>query len=136
MPHYLLCFASIAETTKKSIKYTHKHFSDYLSNESDSTIFLQPTDKEEIANIISSLNSSKASGPNSIPYRILFLVKNEISKKLAELFKFSFPGVFPSVLKTAKVVPAFKKDSKLDYSNYRPIPCYQILKKYLNKLCT
>ena len=42
-------FASIAEATKKSIKYTHKHFSDYLSNESDSTIFLQPTDKEEIS---------------------------------------------------------------------------------------
>ena len=53
-------FASIAENTNKNIKYTHKH----LSNESDSTIFLQPTDKEEIANIISSLNSSKASGPN------------------------------------------------------------------------
>ena len=50
-------FASIAETTKKSIKYAHKHFSDYLSNGSDSTIFLQPTDKEQIANI-SSLNSS------------------------------------------------------------------------------
>ena len=52
-------FAPIAETTKRSIKYSHKHFSDYLSNESSSTIFLQPTDKEEIANIISSLNSSK-----------------------------------------------------------------------------
>ena len=63
-------FASITETTKKSKKYSHKHFSDYLSNESDSTIFLQPTDKEEIANIISSLNSSKASGPNSIRYRL------------------------------------------------------------------
>ena len=68
-------FVSIAETTKRSIKYSHKHFSDYLSNESSSTIFLQPTDKEEIANIISSLNSNKASGPNSIPYRILFLLK-------------------------------------------------------------
>ena len=45
----------MAETTKKSIKHSHKHFSDYLSNESDSTIFLQPTDKEEIANIISTL---------------------------------------------------------------------------------
>ena len=33
-------FASIAETTKISIKYSHKYFSDYLSNESDSTIFL------------------------------------------------------------------------------------------------
>ena len=67
-------FASIAETTKRSIKYSHKHFSDYLSNESSSTIFLQPTDKEEVANIISSLNSNKA-GPNSIPYRILLLLK-------------------------------------------------------------
>ena len=42
-------------------------------------------------------------------------------------------GVFPSVLKTAKVVPTFKKDSKLDYSNYCPISLYQILKKYLKK---
>ena len=103
-------FASIAETTKKCIKYSHKHFSGHLSNESSSTIFLQPTDKEEIANIISSLNSNKASGPNSIPYRILFLLKNEISKQLTDLFDLSFmTGVFPSVFKTAKVVSVFKK---------------------------
>ena len=70
---------------QKSIKYSYKHFSDYFSNESSSAIFLQPTDKEEIANIISSLNSNKASHPNSIPYRILFLLKNEISKQLADL---------------------------------------------------
>ena len=127
-------FASIAETTKKSIKYTHKHFSDYLSNESDSTIFLQPTDKEEIANIISSLNSSKASGPNSIPYRILFLLKNDISKQLTDLFNLSFlTGVFPSVLKTEKVVPVFKKDSKLDYSNYCPISRLSNIEKILEK---
>ena len=47
--------ASIAETTKKR----HKIFPQ--TNET-SAIFLQPTDKEEIANI-SSLNSNKASGP-------------------------------------------------------------------------
>ena len=52
-------FASIAETKKKSIKYSHKHFSGYLSNKSSSTIFLEPTDKEEVANIISSLNSKR-----------------------------------------------------------------------------
>ena len=72
------------------------------------TLFLQPTDKEEIANITSSLNSNKASGPNSIPYRMLFLLKNKISKQLADLFNLSFrTGVFPSVHKTAKVVPVF-----------------------------
>ena len=127
-------FASIAETTKKSIKYSHKHFSDYLSNESISTLFLQPTDREEIVNIITSLNSNKASGPNSsIPYRILFLLKNEISKQLADLFNLFFmTGVFPSVHNIAKVVPVFKKDSKLDYSNYCPISL--LSKKNLEKL--
>ena len=48
-------FASIAETTKKSIKYSHKHFSDYLSVETSSTIFLQPTDKEETSYPLSTL---------------------------------------------------------------------------------
>ena len=38
-------FASLAETTKKSIKYSH--FSDYFSDESISTLFLQPTDPEK-----------------------------------------------------------------------------------------
>ena len=92
------------------------------------TIFLQPTDKEEIAHIISSLNSNKASGQNSMPHKILLLLKNEISKQLADLFNLSFMSdFFPSKLKTAKVVPVFKKDSKLDYSNYQPISLCQIL---------
>ena len=43
-------------------------------------------------------------------------------------------GVFPSVLKTAKVVPVFKKDSKLDYSNYRPILLLSNIEKILEKL--
>ena len=123
------CFASIAEATKKSIKYSHKH----LSNETSSTIFLQPIDKEEITNIISSLNSNKASGPSSISYRI-FLLKNEISKQLADLFNLSIvTGVFPSLLKTAKLVSVYKKDSKLDYSSYHPIPLLSNIEKILEK---
>ena len=43
-------------------------------------------------------------------------------------------GVFPSVLKTAKVVPVFKKDSKLDYSNYHPISLLSNIEKILEKL--
>ena len=30
-------------------------------------------------------------------------------------------GAFPLVIKTAKVVPVIKKDSKLGYSNYLPV---------------
>ena len=91
-------------------------------NENGSTIFLQPTDKDKIANIISSLKSSKVSGPNSITYSTLLLLKNGVRRQLADLFNLSFrTGVLTSILTTAKVVPVLKKDSKLDYSNYHPI---------------
>ena len=43
-------------------------------------------------------------------------------------------GVFPLVLKTSKVVPVFKKDSKLDYSNYCPISLLSNVEKILEKL--
>ena len=69
------------------------------------SIFIQPTDSEEITNIISSLNINKASGPFSIPNKILIFLKQDISKQLADLFNLSFSsGSFPSILKTAKVV--------------------------------
>ena len=54
---------------------------------------------------------------------------------MADLFNLSFKtGVFPSVLKTAKVIRIFKKDSKLDYSNYRPISLLSNIEKILEKL--
>ena len=54
---------------------------------------------------------------------------------MADLFNLSFTtGVFPSVLKTEKVVPVFKKYSKLDHSNYFPISLLSNLEKILEKL--
>ena len=54
---------------------------------------------------------------------------------MAGLFNLSFlTGVFSSVLKTAKVVPVFKKDSTLGYSNYRPISLLSNIEKILEKL--
>ena len=41
---------------------------------------------------------------------------------------------FPSVLKIAKVVPVFKKDSKLDYSNYHPFSLLSNIEKIPEKL--
>ena len=43
-------------------------------------------------------------------------------------------GVFPSVLKTSKVVPVFKKDSESDYSNHRPISLLSNIEKILEKI--
>ena len=54
---------------------------------------------------------------------------------MADLFNLSFTTVvFPSVLKTAKVVPVSKKDSKLDYSNYCAISLLSNTEKILKKI--
>ena len=56
--------------------------------------------------------------------------------QLTDLFYlYLVTGIFLPVLKTAKVVPVFKKDSKLDYSNYRPIFLLSIIEKILMKDC-
>ena len=95
---------------------------------------MRPNSREEIADIISSINSNKASGPNSVAYRILFFLKNEIQMQLADLFNVSFVTcIFSLVLKTANVVPVLKKDSKLDSSNYHPISLLLNIEKILEK---
>ena len=84
---------------------------------------------------MSSLDSNKSVGPNSIPTKILKLLKNNISSQLSEIFNISFSsGVSPSILKTAKVIPVRKKDSKLDFSNYRPISLLSNIEKILERL--
>ena len=43
-------------------------------------------------------------------------------------------GVFPSALKIAKVVSVHKKDSKLDFPNYRPISLLPSFDNILEKI--
>ena len=69
-----------------TISFSHKHFSDFLKNRSNASFFVSPTDKTETENIISSLDSNKSVGPDSIPTKILKLLKNDISSQLSGIF--------------------------------------------------
>ena len=60
-------FSSIANKTKHNISCSHKHFSDFLKNRSNISLFRSHTDKTEVENIIPSLDFNKSVGPNSIP---------------------------------------------------------------------
>ena len=127
-------FAFVAEKTRTNVNYSQKHFSEYIENNSIS-FFLFPTNKNEILSIISSLNTNKYVGPNSIPTEILKLLKDETSFHLSDIYNISFSmGVFPSVLKTTKVISVHKKDSKLDCNNYCPIFLLPNIEKNLEKL--
>ena len=86
------------------------------------TIFLSPILPEDIEDLISSMKTNKASGPNSIPTKILKLFKNEFSKPLGDIINLSFnQGIFPNLLKIANIIPIHKKGDGLDCNNYIPI---------------
>ena len=99
------------------------------------SFFVSPTDKKEIENFISSLDSNKSVAPNTIPTKVLKLLKSDISSQLSEIINISFSsGIFPSILKTAKVIPVHKKDSKLNFSNYCPISLLSNIENILERL--
>ena len=73
---------------------TNKHFSDLISEPLQSNFFLTPTLPDEIQEI--SLNSKKATGPKSIPTKVLKVFSKTISIPLANLINLSFKcSIFP-----------------------------------------
>ena len=67
--------------------------------------------------------------------KILKLMKNAISYQLAVLFYLSFTsGSFPTISKTSKVTATYKKDSKLNCSDYRPISLLSNIDRVLKRI--
>ena len=127
-------FSSIATKTRYSIKFSPKHYTDYLSYTNTKTFFLTATEKNEIYFIISSQDSHKSSCPNSIPVNILKRLKNGISQQLSDIVNMSFStGEFLSILKKTEVIPIHKKQSKVGHTNYRPISLLPNIEKVIEK---
>ncbi len=91
--------------------------------------------ESEVRDILKSLKSTKASGPDGISPRMLKETANHFSKPLVRLFNLSFQhGVFPEVWKQANVIPIFKKNDKASPKNYRPVSLLCILGKVMEKI--
>ena len=79
-------------------------------------------DAEGIRNLLQNLNSKKANGPDNIPIRLIKENESEISEVVCFLFSQSYSsGQLPSDWCKANIVPIFKKGTKQDPSNYRPV---------------
>ena len=129
-------FSSIAEKLQQNIIFGDNNFSKYLSTPLDYNFLFRSVDETEIVRLIDSLENSKASGPHSIPTEILKLIKFNICYPLKEIINLSFAtGVYPDILKIAKVIPIFKnKGDLLVVVNYRPISLLSNINKIFEKL--
>ena len=81
------------------------------------------------------LNPNKAQGPDGIPSRVLKELRNELAEPFSILFSKSVSnGKIPTEWKTAVVTPIFKKGTRTDPGNYRPVSLTCVSSKVLESI--
>ena len=89
----------------------------------------------KIKQIIRKLKPQSAPGPDGISPRFLQGMQEEISVTLSMLFEKSMEeGVVPSDWRTANVTPIFKKGSRGDPGNYRPVSLTSVPGKIMERI--
>ena len=99
------------------------------------SIVLSEATSSEIELLIDCMNLHKSTREDDIPIKLFKMSKSVISPFLASIFnKCVFQGVYPKLMKTAKVIPIYKKGDKDECSNYRPISLLLHANKIFEKL--
>ena len=131
-------FTNIGPNLASNIPASAKRPSDFLKGNFPNSMFLMPTNEFEVSDVISNLKNTQSKGFDNIPMNLNEGCNAELSNILAYLNNQSFhDGVFPDVLKVAKVIPVYKSDDIYCVSNYRPISVLTTCSKITEKLvCT
>ena len=84
----------------------------------------------EVKRLLSRLDTTKASGPDGIPCKVLKQCASELAEPVTKLFRLIFQsGHQPTSWKTASVIPIHKRASKSVAKNYRPVSLLCVLSK-------
>ena len=95
---------------------------------------LQEVSDSFVRHELSKLKSSKATGLDKIPAKLLKDASSVIAKPITYLINLTISsGEIPSQWKEAKVTPIFKAGKKVDENNYRPISVLPLVSKIMER---
>ena len=124
----------------------NKYFSSVFTTEDLTSIPVKPLEtgaslsnvsvtRAKIRKKILNLREDSAAGPDNIQPRLLRSAVEELLEPLELLFKWSLSsGIIPEDWKSAVVAPIFKKGTKGDPGNYRPVSLTSVPCKMLEAL--
>jgi hypothetical protein len=92
-------------------------------------------DKNKVYKLLSTLDPSKAAGPDNMHPMLLKELAAAIAEPLTVIFELSLrEGVLPTQWKTANVTPLFKKGERCKTNNYRPVSLTSVPCKILEQI--
>ena len=130
-------FSEVGKKFADRIPTPSKSITEYLRLMESNTksIFLAPTDENEIKKIATELPNKTSSGPDQISNVLLKEIMGHIVEPLSHIFNQSIlNGEFPDSMKLADVVPLYKNKEHYLESNYRPISLLTTISKILEKI--
>ena len=90
---------------------------------------------DQVKNLMKNLKAQSAAGPDGIHPRVLRECADVLSMPITIIFEHSLrAGILPTDWKKGNITPIFKKGSKTDPLNYRPISLTSVVCKILEKL--
>ena len=127
-------FTSIGERLASNIDSLNTDPTSYIK--STNTVFsFNRIETHNVARLLETINSNKATGLDGIPGRILRLSADVVSPSLTKIFNQSLiQGIYPDDWKIAKVIPVFKNGARNDLNNYGPISIISAVAKIFGKL--
>ena len=131
--HFNKFSINVGPTLSKNIPLQDSGASNFIER-LEHTLYLFPTNIQEMETIIKNLNNSSA-GWDDISPSVLKYIAPYISKALVNLINLSFQdGLFPDELKIARVIPLYKNDDPMIFSNYRPVSILTAISKIYEKI--
>ena len=126
---------NIGPNTEKEIpKVQNISPTKFLKERNQFNFLIAHISNEEVLDIINSL-SNKATGPYSVPLKLLILISDLIIIPLCYIMNMSlFSGIYPDKLKIVKVIPIHKGGSTQDLNNFRHISLLSIFDKIIEKI--
>jgi hypothetical protein len=91
--------------------------------------------EQEVHDLIKSIDTSKATGPDGISPKLLHEAGYSIVPSLTRLINMSLSlSKVPKKWKLANVIPLFKSGEKSDVNNYRPVSLLSCVSKMLERI--
>ena len=128
-------YANVGNLQAATIPATNTDPMSFLTQNNEYSMFLRPTCSEEISKACKSLAKKKSKGPDKIPTFLALKSHEVLMVPLADCINSCLTqGIFPANMKQAEVIPLYKKKSRDDPTNYRPVSLLNSYGKIIEKI--